>query len=49
MDEYYRFLSGTQLEADDRVRLGDQRSSSCEGQGDVASVRTSTAVLTSRR
>ncbi|MDN3477968.1 hypothetical protein [Curtobacterium sp. APC 4022] len=45
MDKYYKFLSGTRLEPDDRVRLGDQQLWLSERQDDVASVRSSKAVL----
>lgn len=45
MDRYYRFLGGTQLEVDDRVRLADQQSWLSERQGDVASVRLTKAAL----
>ncbi len=45
MDKYYRFLGDTQLETEDRVRLADQQSWLNERQGDVASVRSTNAVL----
>lgn len=45
MDKYYGFLDSTQLEADARVNLGDQRLWLSERSGDVASVRNSKATL----
>jgi hypothetical protein len=45
LDTYYRFLGGTQLGAEDRVRLADQQLWLSERQGDVASVRSTKAVL----
>jgi hypothetical protein len=45
MGRYHRYLGGTQLEAEDRVRLSDQQSWLCERQGDFASVRSTEALL----
>jgi dsDNA-binding SOS-regulon protein len=45
MDKYYSFLGSTQLEADDRARLDDQQLWLSERRDDVASLRTTRAVL----
>ena len=45
LDKYYTFLSTTQLEVDDRARLGDQRLWLTERRDDVASLRTTKAAL----
>ena len=48
MDSYYRFLGGTQLEAEDRARLADQQLWLSERQGDAASVRSTKRFSTSQ-
>ncbi|MHA6667494.1 hypothetical protein ACX3O0_01355 [Homoserinimonas sp. A447] len=45
MDKYYGFLESTQVEADDRTRLDDQRLWLSERRNDVASIRNTTATL----
>lgn len=45
MGRDYRYLGGTQLEAEDRVRLSDQQLWLSERQGAVASVRSTEALL----
>jgi hypothetical protein len=45
MDKYYTFLEGTQIEANDRTRLDNQRLWLSERRDDVASVRSTRATL----
>lgn len=45
LDKYYGFLGGTQLEADERARLDDQRLWLNERRNDVASLRSTGATL----
>lgn len=45
LDKYYGFLDGTQLEADERARLDDQRLWLNERRNDVASLRSTRATL----
>jgi hypothetical protein len=45
MDKYYGFLESTQIEADDRTRLDDQRLWLSKRRSGVASIRNTTATL----
>jgi hypothetical protein len=45
MDKYYNFLESTQIEANDRARLRDQRLWLSERRNDVSSIRSTKATL----